>query len=1450
MASKKAKQTKKKKAKQAKQQNHKAYAQFMERLKVFEQDLNAVIIENALADGTIKDMNVVRELLNIQPGTNFELMKTQHVPGVGVELVEVFSKVFDGCAAAGKPCEGLDVLKNGVIAMESMARKITVKYGEPFSPHGPLGQLMWLTGVPAEVENYRKMISDVLDSFEKSKDYQNLTDAEAFVERTKLYKLKESLTKPIPFLDQAAAVHGAGSLKQETVESEINKVLILKAISIDLKNDKSREESKEKLKSINKLKDHCASVLSDGSVNPAIRNMHSVVLVNNLRLLTIKERNFTHGFFKGGQDYVEYFDNLNSGSSEKNMLLDSPREPLRNYLVHSSELSKKIKPSLEVFQTGKSLSLAEENIKEVLMEAKTEIEQISEVQKYGSCYQEIHEFDVPNGFDAWENEKTHVQNLGNNGAVLAEKLSKIPKGLPLFEKFVKEFVVKTLSTYELLKKMESYPERNQIIAELETRASQLDNLKPELENVETYSNGTTISNLFPNTATWFVDSGASRILNCLQNETVTTALINAFGNRTKLSLSEMKPDNKHVLDFKEAQVTLGKKANEWNKIKKVFEKRKKNKRSAKNRPKLDDPFVVNRDLSYAVKLFSDLVTADNIGDFLENIMKSEGPIENMLNNLPDRVLRERLKMLFTPEIRKTLKSVSSVIAQVEKKIGKVPSDKEGVSNALKNIKMDGLSDVKIGELTDMLMLAGLPLNQNVTEEIKYTELEFSNGSTKLANGLKAFLLAHTFLSAVLSPEDKAAIDSQDSSGYHFQWWHAVVAVLGAVVITILIRFIYFYAENKGEKNQFEKALTDTFSLKQKKKGIEIVQLPNGEIGVRAESKTSDGRDPDTCKPAVNPAFEKKPKKDPEAEIPKPAPEPKIPVLLKARELKTQQLKDYVEVKKYGEHEHEIRLKTEEVAEKVLTFKFHQTTMEELEVADNIQIEDVPLTEITDGPLKICLRAKINYLCGSGHDLYEVENANASSNEKWRAEMQAELDKTQKCLDDMDMSSSKTARYLGELSGKVLKKSVSKGKQEVSIDTTQESNRDDLPRTSAGADDKYSDGNIDTTIHGRWSHTPRRVMLVLHMNLQPDYVEENRPDPNDDLTETYFDGNIKDDDNNFNKRMMRVCMGRKKVIELDPMKKLDAPDRRKPLISMNNARELIRQATVQASRSPAFLKLNRRKTRLVGDIHGYYPDFLRQINIGERDATTYIMTGDLVGRGERSLDTLFYMITLMLSRPMKYHYIRGNHELQHTNIADGFFDECVNTYGEIDGREIWTLANGFFAELPVACLLNDKIFIAHGGVSHLMRQGRSVFDKIKKRPVTAEEWKLWLDLLWSDPDEHYSLSKLFRNLFPTSKRSKDVNKFSPVALISILEACKLEGVIRAHENRAAQTIVDLDKNSIEFIRFTNQNVSDAIDDLTMAKHKRSRGTGGKKKRSRSKGPSTLMKMEEGVLGKRK
>ena len=74
----------------------------------------------------------------------------------------------------------------------------------------------------------------------------------------------------------------------------------------------------------------------------------------------------------------------------------------------------------------------------------------------------------------------------------------------------------------------------------------------------------------------------------------------------------------------------------------------------------------------------------------------------------------------------------------------------------------------------------------------------------------------------------------------------------------------------------------------------------------------------------------------------------------------------------------------------------------------------------------------------------------------------------------------------------------------------------------------------------------------------------------------------------------------------------------------------------------------------------------------------------------------------------------------------FRDECLYKYDQ----EIYERIMDCFDLLPLACVINNKFFALHGGIS----PGMKTLDDIKKINRFGEPPKkgLLCDLLWSDP----------------------------------------------------------------------------------------------------------------------
>jgi serine/threonine-protein phosphatase PP1 catalytic subunit len=152
-------------------------------------------------------------------------------------------------------------------------------------------------------------------------------------------------------------------------------------------------------------------------------------------------------------------------------------------------------------------------------------------------------------------------------------------------------------------------------------------------------------------------------------------------------------------------------------------------------------------------------------------------------------------------------------------------------------------------------------------------------------------------------------------------------------------------------------------------------------------------------------------------------------------------------------------------------------------------------------------------------------------------------------------------------------------------------------------------------------------------------------------------------------------------------------------------------------------------KIVGDIHGQYHDLLRLFEYGAfpPDAN-YLFLGDYVDRGKQSLETICLLLAYKIKYPENFFLLRGNHECASINRIYGFYDECKRRYN----IKLWKTFTDCFNCLPIAAIIDEKIFCVHGGLSpehHSMDQIRRI-----PRPTDVPDSGIICDLLWSDPDK--------------------------------------------------------------------------------------------------------------------
>jgi serine/threonine-protein phosphatase 2A catalytic subunit len=99
--------------------------------------------------------------------------------------------------------------------------------------------------------------------------------------------------------------------------------------------------------------------------------------------------------------------------------------------------------------------------------------------------------------------------------------------------------------------------------------------------------------------------------------------------------------------------------------------------------------------------------------------------------------------------------------------------------------------------------------------------------------------------------------------------------------------------------------------------------------------------------------------------------------------------------------------------------------------------------------------------------------------------------------------------------------------------------------------------------------------------------------------------------------------------------------------------------------------------------------------GEPPHTNFLFLGDYVDRGNNSLECFAYILALKAKYRSRVTILRGNHESCEINKIYGFYDECFKKYGD---ERVWKLFTDIFMCLPLAALVESRIFCLHGGLS--------------------------------------------------------------------------------------------------------------------------------------------------------
>ncbi|KAJ1950826.1 Palmitoyl-protein thioesterase 1, partial [Linderina pennispora] len=203
----------------------------------------------------------------------------------------------------------------------------------------------------------------------------------------------------------------------------------------------------------------------------------------------------------------------------------------------------------------------------------------------------------------------------------------------------------------------------------------------------------------------------------------------------------------------------------------------------------------------------------------------------------------------------------------------------------------------------------------------------------------------------------------------------------------------------------------------------------------------------------------------------------------------------------------------------------------------------------------------------------------------------------------------------------------------------------------------------------------------------------------------------------------------------------------------------------------------------GDVHGQYYDVLNifQLNGPPTPTHMYLFNGDFVDRGSFSVEVIMLFLSYKLLYPNTFFLNRGNHESIDMNQLYGFEGEVKHKY-PVHGKRLFGLFQETFEAMPIAHLIQEKVFVVHGGL-YSRETARNSAQADGDGVVRLQELReldrfhqpknsgLLCESLWSDPQKE------------TGRRPNPRGvaiKYGPDVTNAFCKTNNISMVIRSHE----------------------------------------------------------------------
>ena len=225
----------------------------------------------------------------------------------------------------------------------------------------------------------------------------------------------------------------------------------------------------------------------------------------------------------------------------------------------------------------------------------------------------------------------------------------------------------------------------------------------------------------------------------------------------------------------------------------------------------------------------------------------------------------------------------------------------------------------------------------------------------------------------------------------------------------------------------------------------------------------------------------------------------------------------------------------------------------------------------------------------------------------------------------------------------------------------------------------------------------------------------------------------------------------------------------PIIPEQIFVSLCKSVTYFFQRESSLLKIDM-DSIIVGDLHGHLLDLLRILKkFGPPPSRNYLFLGDIIDRGEFSLETIQLIFVMKALYPQNVFIIRGNHEFSELCTNGGFGFEVKEIY-PYSFQNIEKFIYEAFSYMPIGAVISSKILCIHGGIGPTVKTLKDISSI--QRPLSDYTREPIQSLLWSDPNPEVTG-------FADSPRGLGYH-YGQEPLLKFLSSNGLELLVRGHE----------------------------------------------------------------------